>query len=200
MRILFWFALAFLSGSLPFSVWVGKLALGQDIRRYGDGNPGMTNVLRAGGRAWGLVAMLLDGFKGAIPVGLAYWLYGLDGWGMALVTIAPLLGHAFSPFLKLRGGKAVTVTFGIWTGLTLFQGPTLLGVTLGLTVALTSSQGWQLFPAMTVLLFTLLGNHAPAWMLAAWVANLFLFLWKHRRELRRPPRLRPWLRRLFRLP
>ena len=199
MLICFWFVLAILSGSLPFSVWVGKLALGEDIRRYGDGNPGMTNVLRAGGRAWGFVAMLLDGFKGAVPVGLAYWLYGLDGWGMALVAMAPLLGHAFSPFLKFRGGKAVTTTFGVWTGLTLFQGPTLLGVTLGLTVAVTSSQGWHLFPAMTVLLFTLLGNHAPAWMLAAWAANLLLFLWKHRRELARPPHLQPWLRHLFHL-
>jgi glycerol-3-phosphate acyltransferase PlsY len=199
MVILFWSLLAFFCGSLPFSLWIGKLALGRDIRQYGDGNPGMTNVLRAGGKAWGFVAMLLDGFKGAIPVGLAYWLYGLDGPGMALVAIAPVLGHAFSPFLKFRGGKAVATTFGIWTGLTLFQGPVLLGTTLGLTVAVTPSPGWQLFPGMTVLLVTLLLNGAPGWMFAAWAANLAVFLWKHRRELRQAPRLQPWLRRIFRI-
>jgi glycerol-3-phosphate acyltransferase PlsY len=199
MVILFWFLLAFFCGSLPFSLWIGKLALGKDIRQYGDGNPGMTNVLRAGGKAWGIAAMLLDGFKAAIPVGLACWLVGLDGWGMALVAIAPVLGHAFSPFLKLRGGKAVAATFGIWTGLTLFQGPILLGTTLGLTAAVSPSSGWQLFPGMTVLLFTLLGNHAPAWTFAVWAANLAILLWKHRRELGQPPRLQPWLRRIFHL-
>ncbi|MBN2387209.1 MAG: glycerol-3-phosphate acyltransferase [Anaerolineales bacterium] len=200
MNILTWTLLAFLCGSLPFSLWVGKLALRTDIRQYGDGNPGMTNVVRAGGRAWGLVAMLLDGFKGAIPVGLAYWLSGLGGPGMALIAIAPILGHAFSPLLKFRGGKAVAVTFGVWTGLTLFQGPILLGITLGLTVAVSPSPGWQLFPGMTVVLLTLLLGAAPGWMLAVWGVNLLVFLWKHRRELRRPPRLQPGLRRLFRLP
>ena len=199
MKIFFWFLISFLSGALPFSVWIGRLALGRDIRLYGDHNPGMTNVFRAGGKGWGVAAMLLDGFKGAIPVGLASWLFRLDGWGMAAVAVAPVLGHAVSPFLNFKGGKAVAVTVGIWTGLTLFFGPLLLGATMALGILVLSSDGWPLFPAMLVLLGALLRGGAPAWMLGAWAANTMILLWKHRRDLRRPPRLRPWLLRLFHL-
>lgn len=199
MILLFWFVVFFISGALPFSVWVGKAALHQDIRAFGDHNPGMTNLMRAGGRGWGVIAMLLDGFKGAIPVGLAYWVFGWSGWGMTALAVAPILGHAFSPLLGFRGGKAVTVTFGIWTGLTLFLGPLMLGITLTLLLLVTASDAWPLFPAMLVLLFSLLGLHAPGWMLGAWAANVLILIWTHRRELPRPPRLRPRLRRWFHL-
>lgn len=195
MIVLLWFVVSFFSGALPFSVWVGRAALHKDIRAFGDHNPGMTNVIRAGGRGWGMVAMLLDGFKGAIPVGLAYWVFGWRGWGMAALAIAPVLGHAFSPWLGFRGGKAVAVTFGIWTGLTLFMGPLLLGISLALLLLITASDAWPLFPAMLVLGLSLLGEHAPGWLLGAWAANVLILIWTHRRELRRPPRLRPWLRR-----
>jgi len=199
MSFLFWFLISFLSGALPFSVWIGRLALGRNIRLYGDHNPGMTNVFRAGGRGWGVAAMLLDWLKGALPVGLAHWLFHLDGWGVAAVAVAPVLGHAFSPFLKFQGGKAVAVTVGIWSGLTLFYAPLLLGVSLTLLILILASDGWPLFPALLVLLGALLLGHAPGWMLGTWAANTLVLLWKHRRDLHRPPRLRPWLLRLFHL-
>ena len=71
MMFIGWIAAAFVCGSLPFSVWVGRLALGKDIRAFGDGNPGATNVLRAGGKWLGAIAAVLDASKGFIPVGLA---------------------------------------------------------------------------------------------------------------------------------
>ena len=58
-----WVAMVFISflcGSLPFSVWLGKLFVGVDVRQYGDGNPGAANVFRAGNKVVGLVALLLD--------------------------------------------------------------------------------------------------------------------------------------------
>lgn len=195
----FWFIISFLSGSVPYSVWIGKLVLRRDIRDYGDGNPGMTNVFRAGGKIWGVVALLLDCVKGAIPVGLAYWLYELDGWGMALVAVAPILGHAFSPFLGFRGGKALAVSLGIWAGLTLFQAPLLLGISLSLALLVTGSDAWPLLPALLTLLLYLVGWHAEGWVIGVWGANLLIIIWKHRKELRQPPRLRPWLRKAFRL-
>ncbi len=200
MPSVFWFIISFLSGAIPYSVWIGKMILRRDIRNYGDGNPGMTNVFRAGGKAWGVVALLLDCVKGAIPVGLAYWLYDLDGWGMALVAVAPILGHAFSPFLGFRGGKALAVSLGIWTGLTLFQAPILLGISLALTLLVTGSDAWPLFPAMLSLLIYLIGWHAEGWVIGVWGGNLLIIILKHRKELRQPPRLRPWLRKSFHLP
>jgi acyl phosphate:glycerol-3-phosphate acyltransferase len=67
---------AFLLGSLPFSVWVGRIWLGADIRTFGDHNPGATNVLRAGGKAPAIRALALDAFKAAIPTGIAWLCLG----------------------------------------------------------------------------------------------------------------------------
>ncbi|UCF26612.1 MAG: glycerol-3-phosphate acyltransferase, partial [Chloroflexota bacterium] len=102
-----WVIFAFFCGSLPLSYWVGKLFVKADIRQIGDGNPGGANVWKAGGSWWGISAILLDGLKGLIPVSLAFYLGGVDGWWLFLVSIAPVIGHIFSPFLKFQGGKAL---------------------------------------------------------------------------------------------
>ena len=62
--------LAFALGSLPFSVWLGYAFMRKDVRRYGDHNPGATNVFRAGNRLVGLLALMLDISKAAVPVGI----------------------------------------------------------------------------------------------------------------------------------
>ncbi len=131
MFLILYTATSFLLGAMPFSVWMGRLILRTDVRNYGDGNPGAINAWRAGGYKSGLPAILLDYLKGAVPVSLASLRFGFTGWQLAVVALSPVLGHAFSPFLRFRGGKAVAVTFGIWTGLTLWEGPTILGIFLG---------------------------------------------------------------------
>lgn len=193
MTTLFWLVLAFVSGSLPFSVWVGHLALHTDIRGYGDNNPGATNVLRAGGWAWGTLALLLDYLKGAVPVALAHFGAGLDGWPLVVVALAPVLGHAYSPFLGFRGGKAVAVTFGVWTGLTLGEMPILLGIMLGVWVAVVIVSGWAVMLAMAGLLIHLLLVHPDPVLLTVCIGNTLLLAWKHRTDLAQPPGLRPWL-------
>lgn len=65
--------IAFFAGSLPFSVWIGKAMLRKDVRQFGDGNPGSTNVYRAGGRAAWALALALDISKAAAPVGYCYF-------------------------------------------------------------------------------------------------------------------------------
>lgn len=188
-----WFISAFLSGSLPFSVWVGRLALHTDIRRYGDGNPGASNVLRSGGKGWGALALLLDVLKGTIPVGLAYFWAGLTGWPLVAVALAPVLGHAFSPLLRFRGGKAVAVTFGIWAGLTIGAVPILLGLALGLWFAAVAVAGWAVILAMFSLLIYLLFVQPEPVLLAIWAGNTLILAWKHRADLTQIPGLRPWL-------
>ncbi len=194
--ILLWTVLAFLSGSLPFSLWIGRLVARADVRRYGDGNPGAANAWKAGGWRAGVPALLLDYLKGATPVALARFGAGISGWELVPVALAPILGHAFSPFLHFRGGKAVAATFGAWTGLTLWAGPTVLGLALGLAYALNATDAWSALFGLFVLLLYLLLSGAPAPFLAVWAGNFALVLWKHRRDLRTPPRPRPWLRRL----
>jgi acyl phosphate:glycerol-3-phosphate acyltransferase len=197
MDILLWTLIGFFSGSIPFSILLGRLARKGDIRQYGDHNPGGTNVLRAAGWRWGLAALVLDGLKGAVPVGLAWFWIGINGWGIVPVALAPLFGHAFSPWLGGKGGKAVATTFGIWTGLTLGVGPTVLGLLLGLSYAVFESNGWASFLTVGVFGGFVWGFYSdtyPAWMWV-WLGNLALIGWKHRAELVAWPVLRPSLMR-----
>lgn len=104
---------AFGLGACPFSVWIGRWVLGKDIRDYGDGNPGALNVFRAGGRKSGCLAMILDTAKGVPFVFLAHSFFKLPEVAVLAVALSAILGHAFSPLLQLKGGKAIAVTFGV---------------------------------------------------------------------------------------
>jgi glycerol-3-phosphate acyltransferase PlsY len=200
MTTLLWIAFAFFCGSLPFSVWLGKVALRKDIRHYGDANPGAANVFRAGSAGWGSIAILLDILKGAIPVGLANYAAGITDWSLALIAIAPIAGHAFSPFLRFQGGKAIAVSLGIWCGLTLYQVPLVLGLILGIFIALLTNNGWSTVLGFALLSVCLLLSAAPVWMLGVWLGNLIIVVYKHRADLKQPNTLRPWVKRALRLP
>jgi glycerol-3-phosphate acyltransferase PlsY len=195
MITLLWIAFAFFCGALPFAVWVGKLALRTDIRQFGDANPGAANVFRAGSKGWGAIAILLDILKGAIPVGLANYGAHITDWSLALIAIAPVAGHAFSPFLRFKGGKAIAVSLGIWCGLTLYQVPLVLGLMLGIFIALLTNNGWSTVLGFASLVVYLLIIAAPVWMLGVWLGNLIIVIYKHRADLKQPTTLRPWLKR-----
>jgi len=104
---------AFGLGSCPLSVWIGRWFLGKDIREYGDGNPGAANVFRAGGHKLGYLAVILDVAKGIPFVFLAHSYFELADPAVMTVALSAVLGHAFSPLLRWRGGKAIAVTFGV---------------------------------------------------------------------------------------
>lgn len=195
--VLLWTAIAFLAGSLPFSVWLPRLVLRADVRHFGDGNPGGANAWRAGGWRVGLPALLLDYLKGAVPVSLAHYVVGLTGWMLVPVALAPILGHAFSPFLSFRGGKALAVTFGVWTGLILGAGPLILGLFFALFYLVQSNDGWAAMLGTVAFLGFLLVQGVGLPLLFTWGGNTLVLAWKHRRELRQPVRPRPWVGKLF---
>ncbi|MGB9578541.1 MAG: glycerol-3-phosphate acyltransferase, partial [Halothiobacillaceae bacterium] len=127
----FWLAAGFLSGSLMFSYWLGRL-VGKDVRKVGDGNPGAANAIKAAGLTIGLAGGLLDFLKGALPVAFAAGPLSTPetcrwGWLLPVIAMAPVLGHIFSPWLAGRGGKGIAATFGVWAGLTAWQVPCVLG-------------------------------------------------------------------------
>jgi glycerol-3-phosphate acyltransferase PlsY len=188
--MLIWTLLTFLLGSLPFSVWVGKLGLHKEIRDYGDQNPGATNVLRAGGLPWFVLALALDVSKAAVPVGLAYQIFGWHGWEIVPIALAAPFGHAFSPFLQWRGGKAVATLLGVWIGLTLWVVP-LLGISLLVLLVLTlTPHGWTvLFTLLTVAVFVGVWLQNPI-LLAVAIGHIALMAWTHRDDLQQWPRLR----------
>ena len=107
---------AYLCGSLPLGLWVGRW-LGVDVRRVGSGNIGATNVARTVGKRAGLLTLLGDVAKGVVPALLARLLL-TDEWLIALTGLVAVFGHLFSIFLKFSGGKGVATAFGVFVILT----------------------------------------------------------------------------------
>jgi glycerol-3-phosphate acyltransferase PlsY len=174
--------LGFALGSLPFSLWLAKVMVGVDVRKIDDGNPGAINAWRAGGSKVGIPALLLDFLKGALPVGLAAHL-GIQGWGLVPIILAPPVGHAFSPLLGLRGGKAVAATFGVWSGVTNWLVPTVLGVLMTVGKALKVPDAWTvLLSGVGGLAFVgLFFRQGP--LAVAFAMNLGLLIFKYRKDL-----------------
>lgn len=104
--------IAYLIGSIPTGYIVVKLLKGEDIRKIGSGSTGATNVKRVLGKGWFFGVMLLDAFKGALPVVLAKHFDTPLGLLAVLAAAAVLIGHSKSIFLGFTGGKSVASGVG----------------------------------------------------------------------------------------
>ena len=116
---------AYIIGSIPTGYIIVKLFTGQDIRTVGSGSTGATNVKRVMGKKWFFIVMLLDAFKGALPVVLAQtFANSFTDIGLlpVLAAVAVILGHSKSIFLKFTGGKSVASGVGTILALNPFVG------------------------------------------------------------------------------
>jgi acyl phosphate:glycerol-3-phosphate acyltransferase len=196
--ILLFTILGYLAGGIPFSYLVGWLFTRKDIRSIGDGNPGGTNVIKAGGVIIGLVAIALDIGKGFLPVYLAGQQGINSGWGMIPVVLAPIIGHATQPFLKSRGGKALGTAGGAWAGvigLWVFLDFTVLAM---LSLVFIKDHAWaSIIGSLSLILWAVFVD-GSVWMIVLSVLTVLLLTWTHRRELVKAPELRPWISKQFR--
>jgi len=124
-----WLVLACLGsyflGSIPFSVWIGKLVKGVDLRKHNIKNPGGMNAVMTYGRAIGLTIMFLDFSKGSLLIGLIDHIFSLDNffapdgsniWYTLAVILGPMfgiLGHNYPVWLKFKGGQGLGVFMGV---------------------------------------------------------------------------------------
>lgn len=181
--------LAYLSGAISWSVWLGRAFYGVDVRAVADGNPGATNAYRAGGWKLGAAVVLLDFFKAFVPVLIARWGVRLPGEQVFLVALLPTVGHAFSIFLRFRGGRALASMFGAWSGLTLYEVPLVMGgAAIVSTFALKNDAQRALAVPAAALAYVLVRGR-PAWMVALAVAQIAVLAVKlvvHARAPRRP--------------
>jgi glycerol-3-phosphate acyltransferase PlsY len=112
-------AIGYVSGSLPFGLWLGRTFRGVDVRTLGSGNLGATNVFRSLGRGLGIATLALDMLKGALPVAILPHtpLGGSFPGGPAACAVvaglAAVLGHMFTFLASFRGGKGVATTAGV---------------------------------------------------------------------------------------
>ena len=116
LTTLFLLAIGYLLGAIPSGYLTGRWLKGIDLRDYGSGSTGATNVLRNVGKGPALVVFLLDVGKGALAVLLAKSV-GLNDWIQVLAGLAALAGHIWPVWLGWKGGKAVATGLGMFLGL-----------------------------------------------------------------------------------
>jgi glycerol-3-phosphate acyltransferase PlsY len=188
---------AFWLGAVPFSIYIGRWFLGKDIRDYGDGNPGATNVFRAGGQKLGYLAVFMDVAKGVPFVFLAHASFGLSGVALVAVAMCAVLGHAFSPFLGWRGGKSVAVTFGVLLALPQYEILVAFIVCMVLGALLIEVDAWAVMFGAGGTLAYLVITRGSSWETLLMVCILALFTFKHFQSLRTVPGFRGRLVRWF---
>jgi len=156
--------LAYLLGSIPSAVWIGKRFHNIDVREHGSGNAGTTNTIRVLGWATGIPVLLIDIAKGWLAATLPVFLH-LAPQGSALITnlqmmtgIIAIIGHIFPVFAGFRGGKGVATVFGVFLALQPLLTLCSIGVFLVVLlisgiVSVSSMSGGISFPVFLFLFF-----------------------------------------------
>ncbi|MFH1894899.1 MAG: glycerol-3-phosphate acyltransferase [Patescibacteria group bacterium] len=194
---------AYLIGSIATGYIVFKKKTGKDIRNFGSGSTGGSNVLRLLGKKWGLSVILLDALKGFLPTLLAlclvddrYAIYVFNGLIPALTGFAAILGHVYSclvPKPKFKAGKSVAITFGVTSAIFLYYFPFPWDV----TAIVTTFGAWLIAEKTTkkasiaslTLLVGIITNTVIIWYrtespysfsMIIIVLAVFLVLWTHK--------------------
>lgn len=183
---------AYLIGSLSFAVLVSRVMGLSDPRTYGSNNPGATNVLRSGNKAAAVLTLLLDAFKGWLPVVAVKWwgeAWGLGDGTVALVGLAAFLGHLYPVFFGFKGGKGVATAAGVILAFNPWLGLASLATWLIIAVFFRYSSLASIVTAVFAPFFFLLGSgsvwEAPSAQVVS-LALMGLFLvWRHAENINR---------------
>ena len=183
---------AYLIGSLSFAVLVSRAMGLNDPRTFGSKNPGATNVLRSGSKAAAIVTLLLDAFKGWLPVVAVKW-WG-DAWGLgdgtvALVGLAAFLGHLYPVFFRFQGGKGVATAAGVILGFNPWLGLATLATWVIVAFFFRYSSLASIVTALFAPAYYLFGRQvawdAPNVMVLSLAVMGILLVWRHAENINR---------------
>jgi glycerol-3-phosphate acyltransferase PlsY len=188
---------AFLLGSVPTGLILGKMAGRGDVRKVGSGNIGATNVMRAYGKKMGCLTLGLDVFKGFLPVAFVVFLgnrvLGLminNSVAPSVVALAVALGHIYSPWLRFRGGKGVATALGAALGFSPFSALPSLAlflttVTATRYVSLGSVMGALALPLYWLYRMTYHPRSDMPWVVLVWSLLAAVVILRHSGNIRR---------------
>ena len=176
------FGLAYLAGSIPFGVVVGKVFYGVDVREHGSGNVGTTNVFRVLGKKAGAVVMVCDILKGYIPAAIAAALF--TPWAAIFIAAAPVVGHIYSIFLKGRGGKGIATGAGVVLALVPLAFIIIFATWIALILLTRYVSLASLVAAVLVPVLTIAFDEPLPYQIAG-VLVAILVWWAHRGNIRR---------------
>ena len=196
MSLLISLLIAYLLGSIPFGLLIGRFWLGVDVRQQGSGNIGMTNVMRVGGKLPGALTFILDFGKAWLAVVIGDLLLVDESTPepalgiLMLVGAFAILGHVFPVFLRFKGGKGISCQIG--TLLAVYYPLALVGMGTWLLMfawkkisSLSAIVMLCLLPPVSLVLPGMM-TEMPTWDLTVIQAALsLLLLYCHRDNLRR---------------
>lgn len=141
--------LAYLSGSLPFSIWITRFVKNVDVRDSGSGHATTTNTIRQAGFGWGALVLLLDITKGFLPTYLAAEFSG-EVWVIALTATAAVIGHCWPVFAQFRGGMGLATAGGCILALNPLGFLICLGLLILLVLAVRHSARASVFAGILI--------------------------------------------------
>jgi glycerol-3-phosphate acyltransferase PlsY len=179
--------IGYLLGSIPTGLLVGRVARGIDIREYGSGRIGFTNVLRTVGARWGVVALVGDLAKGVVPVVIARLLSD-DPYVQMTAGLAAGIGHDWPIFAGFQGGRGVATSFGSALAMSPIPAAALLPFGIGLVAAtrMVSVMSVGMAPVLAAVFVVLAATGFHSWAYAIYAivaAGLVLVL--HRENIGR---------------
>lgn len=134
LPILITILLAYILGSIPSSVWIGKIFFDVDVREHGSGNAGTTNTIRTLGYKAGIPVFIIDALKGWFAVFMSKVIFGyfpeieMPDYVKVVAAAAVVIGHIFPVFAGFRGGKGVATLLGVGFGLIPIPALVALGI------------------------------------------------------------------------
>lgn len=134
LPILITILLAYILGSIPSSVWIGKIFFDVDVREHGSGNAGTTNTIRTLGYKAGIPVFIIDALKGWFAVFMSKVIFGyfpeieMPDYVQVVAAAAVVIGHIFPVFAGFRGGKGVATLLGVGFGLIPIPALVALGI------------------------------------------------------------------------
>src|SRR3990167_3130508 len=174
--------IAYLLGSVSSAIILAKLLNKPDPRLSGSGNPGATNALRTGGKKMGAMVLAADLAKGLIAVLIGRF-FGVEGFALAVVGLAAVIGHIFPVFFNFKGGKGVATALGAIIGLNLWLG--ILTAIIWVVVARLSRYASlaSLVSALSACLMTLIISHSSYFL--PLVIMTGLIIWRHAENIKK---------------
>ena len=180
-------AIAYIIGSIPTGYLIVKTKTGEDIRTIGSGSTGATNVKRVLGKKWFFATLLLDAFKGALPVILAsLFVTAGSSIGLApvLAAVAVIIGHSKSCFLNFQGGKSVASGVGTILALNFLVGAIIAVIWATITYT-TKYVSVGSIIALLISPFLMFFFHAPIAYVCYCALGAIYIVYLHRENIKR---------------
>ena len=188
--VIFLGIIAYVIGSIPSSIWIGKSYFGKDVRDFGSGNAGATNTFRVLGKRAGIIVLLLDILKGVTAASLILYMpsvsHGTDQYVnlQLLFGILSVVGHIFPVFENFNGGKGIATLFGMLIGIHYILAVACVAlfiIVLLLTryVSLSSILATISFPILTIYIF----NRDEPLFIAFGIAAALMVVITHKKNI-----------------